>query len=248
MKKVKYLLYRILGLKTYLLLISNVYINYIKLGLGKKKFQEIHYLEKIIKPGFYCIDIGANVGYFSFFMSKYCGNGGKVIAVEPVKVFSEIWEKNVRKTKKNNAVLCQYALGEENKEVKMGMPVVDGGIHHGMTKIISQGDNSYEKLFDVNMRIPDELFKDIEKIDFVKIDVEGYENIVFNNMRETLSKYKPLIQSELGGEYNREESIRILSELSYEPYILQNDSLIKISSGEIKNYNRDFYFKVDPSK
>lgn len=244
MKTIKKLLYKILGLKSYLQVVSRIYIKYIQLGFGKKKYSELHYLKDIVKPGFICIDIGANVGYYSFFMSKLCGEKGKLFAIEPIPVFAEVWKKNVSNSKINNITLYQCALGGENKNVKMGMPMIDGVVHHGMTRIVSVEDSSYEKLFDVQMRIPDELFKDLDKIDFIKVDIEGYENIAFENMKATLSRHKPLIQSELSGKGNREKTIKILSEISYVPHVLINNKLVEISSNDIESYNNDFYFKI----
>jgi FkbM family methyltransferase len=216
-----------------------------RFGFGKKKYPELHYLKDIIKEGDICIDIGANMGYYSFFMSEYCGSNGRVYAVEPVPLFVEIWKKNVSRTNINNATMFQYALGSEDKNVRMGMPVIDGVVHHGMTKVVSDEDIFYEKFFNAQMVVPDELFKDIEKVDFIKVDIEGYEHVVFDNMRKTLSKHKPLIQCELSGNENRKQVIKILQELGYKPYIHEDRQLINISEEEIETYEGDFYFKTE---
>jgi len=47
----------------------------------------------------------------------------------------------------------------------------------------------------------------LPRVDFVKCDVEGYEQYVFENMKETIMKHRPLVQSELGGEQNRKTVI-----------------------------------------
>lgn len=242
MRRIKFLIYKIFGLKNYLRIVSRTYIRLISLGYGKSQYPEIHYLKSIIQPGFSCIDIGANLGYFSYFLSKYVGKNGKVYAVEPVPLFGEIWKGNVARTNMNNAELLPYALGGEETTVQMGMPVVEGTVHHGMTKVIENNDSSYEQTFDVTMKIPDELFKNIERIDFLKIDVEGYEHNVFANMRQTLAKHHPMIQAELGGEENRKECFAILTELGYKPNILKNGTLQEISLSEIDAHGQDFYF------
>lgn len=237
------LLYKILGLKKYLRLISFIYIRLIKCGYAKKKYEELYFLRKIIKEGFTCIDIGANLGYYSYFLTKYAGNGGKIYAVEPIPLYGEILQKNV---KADNFRLFPYALGAENKSVEMGLPNINGRLHHGMTKIISEknDNNNYEKKFQVEMKIPDELFDEIEKIDFIKIDIEGYESIAFENMKTILRKHKPLIQSELSGIENKRKAIEILSELGYKTKILKGNKLIDIATQHISDYNNDFYFVI----
>ena len=134
-----------LGLTGYYSLVSRIYIFLVNHNLVKKKYPEIFYLRQLIKPGFYCIDIGANMGYYSYFLSKYSGQQGKVFAVEPVPLFAQILKKNISTTGFNNVELMPYALGEKNQQVKMGTPVVDGIIHHGMTRITTaeKPDSAY---------------------------------------------------------------------------------------------------------
>jgi FkbM family methyltransferase len=240
----KYLL-KIFGVKIYLKIISKVYIFLISKGYGKKHYPELFFLAKILKHGSYCIDIGANVGYYSFFMSKYIGENGKLIAIEPIKLFADIWHKNMKTTRNKNFKLLNIALGETQKSVSMGTPVFNGILHHGMTKIINDNESNILFKTEVEMKIPDEVFSEMEKLDFIKIDVEGYESIVLQNMKNVISKHKPLIQAELSGKQNREVVIKFLKELSYTVNILDNNKLIEITNDKIETYQNDFYFVPD---
>ncbi len=244
MKLIRKLLLKILGLKNSISVTSKIYICLVNLGFLKNKYPELFYLKQIVKKDFVCIDIGANVGYYSVFLSKLVGNKGKVLSVEPIPMFAEIWKKNVRKSKIKNLKLYNCALGGENKIVQMGIPEIDGVLHHGMTKIISEKQEKYIKYYDVEMKIPDEIFKDIERLDFIKCDVEGYESEVFSNMIEIIKKHKPIIQSELGGNENRLKVISILTELGYKPSILRNNKLEEISNDNYLIVSQDFYFTI----
>ena len=251
MKTIKQLLYKIFGLKTYLKIVSCVYIKYISYGFGKKKYAELHYLKNIIKQDFVCIDIGANLGYYSYFLSKILGNNGKLIAIEPVPLFGKIWRKNIKKSNSKNIIFYPYALGAENKNMKMEMPIINGNVRHGMTQIVDNVETNTihnavktsSFTFDVEMKIPDELFASIERIDFIKMDIEGYEHIALENMKKTLIKHKPLIQAELGGKENRQKSIKILLDISYKIYVLKDNELVEIDEKDIENYGGDFYFR-----
>jgi len=241
-KLFRILFFKILGHKNYLKLISTVYIKLIKMGWGKSKYQELHFLKHIIKPGFSCLDIGANVGYYSVFLSKYAGISGKVFAIEPVPLFCDIWQKNTSKSKYKNLSLFPYALGEKESEVEMGTPVINGVFHHGMTKIITDSHDNYTKTFTVEMKNPNQLFSSIDKIDFIKIDVEGYESVVLGNMRDIIIKHMPLIQSELSGYENRNTVISFLKELGYSVNYLNKNKLEEASLEIIENIEKDFYF------
>jgi FkbM family methyltransferase len=242
MKAIRKILVKILGIKGFIKLASKTYLLLVKNGFLKKKYPELFFLQEFIKDGSTSIDIGANVGYYSYFLSKYSGSNGKVYAVEPIPMFGEIWIKNTRKTGYKNLTLYPYALGAENTLVKMGIPEVDGVLHHGMTKIVSTREEKYLEYYDVEMKIPDELFGNIEKIDFIKCDVEGYENYVFSNMQETIKTHMPFIQSELSGYENRKKVIEMLEGLGYITQILENGKLRQIVTDEIKTLSCDFYF------
>lgn len=242
MNAIRIVLYKILGLKTYLKLVSNIYIRLVKAGFLKKGYPELFHLHEIIKPDYYCIDIGANLGYYSVKLSEIVGNNGKIYAVEPIPMFNEIWKSNIRLSKYKNLELLPYALGEKEQIVQMGIPVRAGVLHHGMTKIVETAEENYIKYFDVEMKNPDDLFINLERLDFIKCDIEGYEHVVFSNIKKTLEKFKPIIQSELGGQDNRRKVFETLISLGYTPKLLDNGSLIDVSENDILTKEQDFYF------
>ncbi|HBX51886.1 MAG: hypothetical protein A2275_13280 [Bacteroidetes bacterium RIFOXYA12_FULL_35_11] len=243
MKLIRKILIKFLGIEGYIKLASRVYLSMVRHGYLKKQYPELFYLKKIIKPGNTCIDIGANLGYYSTLMSHLAGENGRIYAVEPIPMFYNIWKKNVKRSGHNNLELFPYALGGEQKNVKMGMPERDGLLHHGMTKVVSSANENYQKFFDVEMRMPDVLFANINRLDFVKCDVEGYESEVFSNMKETLKRFKPLVQSELNGNENRMKVINLFESLGYTPKILnESHELRDITSEEKLTLSQDFYF------
>lgn len=244
MKFIRKILLKILGLKCFLKLISSIYITLVNKGFLKKKYPELFYLKEIVKPNDVCIDIGANVGYYSIFLSKIVGRSGKVYAIEPIPLFAEIWKKNVKRSKINNLELYNYALGGTEENVKMGIPEVNGVLHHGMTKIVSTREEKYIKYFEVEMKVPDNLFSNLPKLDFIKCDVEGYESEVFSNMVNTIRKFKPVIQSELSGNENRLKVISILKNIGYNTFILKNNKLEAIEEENWLKVNQDFYFVI----
>jgi len=215
-------------------------------GMMQKKYPELFFLKKIIRPGFTCLDIGANLGYYSTFLSRLVGAAGKVMAVEPVPLFQEIWKENVKASGLANLTMWPYALGGQNTRIQMGTPERNGLLHHGMTKIMSSAQDNYARTYEVEMKIPDELFMNLNRLDFVKCDVEGYEYEVFRNMQETLRKFKPLIQTELNGTENRQQVKDLLTAIGYETYILSpNQTLLPCNNVLLKDHGGDFYFKFN---
>jgi len=244
LKALRKFLVNTLGFNRYIRLVSKTYILLVGSGLMQKKYPELFFLKKIIWPGFTCLDIGANLGYYSTFLSRLVGANGKVMAVEPVPLFQEIWRDNVKASGLANLTMWPYALGGQNTRIRMGTPERDGLLHHGMTKIMTSAPDKYARTYEVEMKIPDELFINLNRLDFVKCDVEGYEYEVFRNMQETLRKFKPLIQTELNGTENRQQVKDLLTAIGYETYILSPEqTLLPCNNVVLKNHSGDFYFK-----
>jgi len=223
-------------------LISIVYIRLVRANFFKEKYPELFFLKEIVKNNNVCIDIGANLGYYTTFLSKLIGKNGKVYAVEPVPLFREILQRNIRKTKSDNAEVMPFALGEKEGKIKMGMPEKDGIIHHGMTKVADASSDNFVEYFEAEMKIPDILFANIPKIDFIKCDVEGYEQHVFSNMLGIIKSHKPLVQSELSGKDNRLAVYNMFNSLSYRCYQLENGELIEKDETKLFEKDTDFYF------
>ncbi|RSK42878.1 FkbM family methyltransferase [Hymenobacter perfusus] len=246
MKQLRKLLVSTLGFERYIRLVSRVYLRLVGAGWGRKKYPELFFLEQLIKPGFVCIDIGANLGYYSVALSRLVGAGGTVLAVEPIPDFQAIWQDNVRLSGHQNLTLLPYALGGENTTVQMGTPERNGLLHHGMTKVAASNPaEHYARTYEVPMRVPDELFRDLTRLDFVKCDVEGFEYEVFRHMRATLQRFHPLIQTELNGLENRRAVAGLLAELGYKPFVLSARSeLVPCTAAQLESaVTADFYFQ-----
>lgn len=235
-------MYNILGLTTYLRLVSMLYITGIRCGLWKSKYPELYFLKHIVKHGDTCIDIGANLGYYSTQLASIVGATGNVYAVEPIPLFGDIWKKNCKPHTYKQLTLFPYALGAKTDKVQMGIPVSNGRVHHGMTKIASTAQEQYLHFFDVTMRNPDELFSDIQQLAFIKCDVEGYESEVFRNFTTTIQKFKPIIQTELSGSENRTNVIQLLESMGYTTNVLRNNTLVPVQIIEALELSQDFYF------
>jgi FkbM family methyltransferase len=247
MKIIRKLLVKTLGIKTYLGWVSKVYISLIAIGFSKSKYAELYFTQKILREGDIVLDIGANLSYYSYFLAKRIGKKGHLYAIEPIPLFADIWKKNMRKYSKSSITLFNCALGSEEKEfVNMSIPIVNGVVRHGLTKVDGQGEDSWGSLmeFKVPMHIGDLLLKkeELTRLNYLKCDVEGYEQYVIPSLEKTISTLKPLIQIELNGKENRENVVDFLIQFKYDIYLLADGKFNLIERNEIHNYNQDFYF------
>lgn len=243
-KKIRSVLLKALGIEKYLELVSSTYIRLIGLGMMKKKYPELFYLNQLIQPGFVCIDIGANVGYYAVLLSKLSGKSGHVYAVEPVPLFSRIFLKNVGKFALNNITLYQCALGPEKKEITLETPIMEGVFRHGLTKIVAtQSSNAVQ--YKAQMLVPDQLFKDLTRLDYIKCDVEGYETELMPQMLQTIEQFKPTIQIELSSTQNKQMIYKLFAQLGYTAFVLKETALLPLTyEAYMVDNSGDYYFKV----
>jgi FkbM family methyltransferase len=234
---IKKLLYHLLPLKTYLQLISTIFFWVYRSGLLKwnKNIACHYFVRKLICKGDYIIDIGANLGYYTTIFSKLTGPTGKVYSVEPIKLYADILKNRTRKL--NNVVLIPYALGSENaKQIKMGVPANNGVFRHGLTKVVNN-DEKLQHEFTATMYTPEALFNEIDKINYIKCDVEGYEIHIIPLMLQIISKHNPVLQIETVGNHRKQICV-LLQNLNYKPYQLQKGKLSLLTD----NYNGDIFF------
>ena len=147
-----------------------------------------------ISKGNLVIDVGANIGYFSLIMAK-CVENGKVFSFEPELKNFELLEKNLDENEYSNVVLENKAVGNKNGITEMYLADKNDNIYSSSmhkifsSKIVSQLSNTIS----VNIIKLDEYFVNlglINKIDLVKIDVEGAEFDVLRGMEKIIDGNK----------------------------------------------------------
>jgi len=228
LKFIKRLLYKILSTSNYLLFTSRAFFFAYSSGLLKLSeiFDTHYYVRKLVNKGDTVIDIGGNLGYYTRIFSKKAGKNGKVISIEPVALFREVLIKNTARLE--NVEILPFALGaEENKEIEMGIPDSGKDFRHGLTKVIDEDPiEKFQKVYKTTMHTPAYLFGKLEKCNYIKCDVEGYEIHIIPLMREFVQKHKPILQIETGME-SREVILPLMNDLGYKAYFVQRRKLLR---------------------
>jgi FkbM family methyltransferase len=122
------------------------------------------------------IDVGAHAGLWSYYMAR---DFTSVFAFEPVSEHRSCWLRNLEG--KNNTVLFPAALGETVGKVYLKAPAG----HSMKAAVVSKGGAPAE------MQTLDSYHFD--RVDFLKVDVEGFELFVLKGAIETLRRWKPVV-------------------------------------------------------
>lgn len=156
---------------------------------------ELEHLEKFLVPGGVFLDVGGNTGIFTVKAAKFlASNGGIVISVEPNPEMLAILSHNIRVNNFNNVRLRSICLGEKAGAAELWM-----NFHRPASFSLIHRDEKAACLSTLVFPL-DEIFplEKLERLDYVKIDVEGAEAQVLAGARETFKKFRPIIQLEVG--------------------------------------------------
>ena len=116
-------MYRTLSLDRYLKTLSGMYLLGYRTGIGRSAAYEYpRFLKNLVSEGDTAIDIGANLGYYSYALASLVGPQGRVRAVEPVEPIRRVLRHNLRRFRHVEVLAC--ALGDADRTIRMGNATV----------------------------------------------------------------------------------------------------------------------------
>jgi FkbM family methyltransferase len=164
----------------------------------------------LIPRGGIVIDAGACLGDHTSTYSELVGPNGQVIAFEPNKLAYECLAHNMKAYP--NVTPVNAALGR-----KTGTVGVENHQNKnlGMARVVSGGDVAMYALDDV-------IKPDSPRIEFIKMDIEGYEPDAIAGAMKTLARHRPVMLIEIQKEalalngYTNSDIIDPLQSLGYD--------------------------------
>lgn len=238
-KLIQAILQRILGFRNYLFLFSLYKAKTITTDKAEGDFS--HFLS-FIKPNSNVLDIGANIGIMTVNLARKA-NKGKVFAFEPIPDNISTLKRVIRFHKLQNVQLFECALGNEQKQTEMVLPVVSAVKMQGLAHVVDQSITEFNE--GITFKVPQYRLDDMPElknvaIDAVKIDVENFEYQVFMGAKSLLMRHKPVIYCELWDNENRRQCFGLMNELRYRIYILHHKQLVPFDNTAHRTQN--FFF------
>lgn len=149
-----------------------------------------------VKSGDTILDIGGNLGTSSIVLSVLAGTSGKVITFEPNTDFCYYLKENLKLNNIHNVEVHNVGLSNKNEEKIFAYARANGGILEGFSLGEERDSSSALQMFKCVDSCEFMQNLKLEKIDFIKIDIEGWESTVLTNLKPILAKYKPTIFTE----------------------------------------------------
>jgi len=222
---------------------------YVK-SLGKVSVEsdpDFRGVEKIVAAGDTVLDIGANMGFYTVFLSRLVGPKGLVVSVEPVDTTYRLLRHISRQLSLDNVRCMNLAVSDHPGKLTMEVPVnADGQEDYFLAKIVSgEGDSRSRKVV-VDVNTIDGLVAEGNlRVSFLKIDVEGHELTSLKGAKALFEKQQPALIIEVWGDPDNKDQPGIhtfayLKSLGYAPYLWKEGKFQPRQPGETSvNY---FFF------
>lgn len=191
--------------------------------------QEMELVKQQINLGDTVLDIGANIGYYTLIFAKLVGEHGKVFAFEPDPNNFALLKKNIEINGYSNVVLVPKGVSNENKRAKLYLCEQNKGMHRVYNSVFCNDS------IDIDLVRLDDYFPH-EKINFIKIDIEGAEYHAIQGMQNLLNRnrdvkllteFSPAASLENG--IDSSDYVKILVDLGFNIYSIgENIELINI--------------------
>lgn len=189
-----------------------------------------------VKPGDFCVDVGANTGPVTLLFAKLTGPTGKVLSIEPGPPYYKRLQTNLE---------LNPPLKEVVKTLNIGISDSDGTLiwavdpeHAWNAGFLNVTEGTSVQVSTLDACIEQSGWK---RLDFVKIDVEGMELEVLKGSQEILTKFRPIVLFETLELFRESrgfdiflEMENLLKSLNYKLYDLtEARALVEVNSSNL---------------
>ena len=200
---------------------------------------------KLIKPEDVVFDIGANIGWYTLnILLKH--KGTSVYSFEPIKSSYRYLIKNLTLNHQKTDKVYNIGLSNENKTVKFFFDTECTTA----SSMVNLREDEGTVMVECEVKRLDDVFPSfgINRLDFIKCDVEGAEKLVFEGGIETIKKYRPIIFSEMLRKWAKKfdhhpnDIIKLFAAIEYDCYVIRHNRLRKIGEVTEETIETNFMF------
>ena len=206
-------------------------------AIGLTGSHEPHITElfrKILAKGMTVVDVGANIGWFTLLSATIVGDTGEVVSVEPEPTNFSFLLRSVELNRFSNVKLFQVCASNSRGNQILYLSSGNLGAHSTINQV---SDKKIEVPSDTLDAILGKI--GVDKIDLLKIDVEGAEPYVLEGCKEHLPRTRNIIIEWNPGEWKRRRNLLKMILREFDVYqIVRSPFLIKkITKDSLLSFN-----------
>lgn len=141
-----------------------------------------------------CFDVGCNMGQHTLVMAK---RASKVFAFDPLDAVRVIAERRIAENSLSNTTFFAFGLGNEDRSREFYFD--SSSVNNATGSFIKGHDPAGKSVGELQIRIGDDVADSLQldRLDLVKIDVEGFEGSVISGLVRTLERHSPFVMFEV---------------------------------------------------
>lgn len=157
-------------------------------------------IKSFVRPGMVCFDIGANIGEAALHMGRRVGSEGHVYAFEPVPLVRQRLVRHVQRNGLEKIVSIEaVALSDKTGTTTISHADEDA-TNQGMGSLVIKEESLKYSLEVPTIRLDDFVAgANISRLDLMKVDIQGAEQMMLAGATETLNRFGPSILLEVSG-------------------------------------------------
>jgi len=153
---------------------------------GTRERDQVHVVQQVLQPGMVVLDIGANIGSYALLEASLVGKTGRVYALEPSPENFDLLNKNVQLNQFTDIVETHNIGASNQSGIGQFYLHAASNLHtfHPVKYQAFGKQEAYVDTLEVEVVNILEFVKDKRAIDFIRMDIEGYEVEVLEGMME----------------------------------------------------------------
>jgi FkbM family methyltransferase len=167
---------------------------YIGAPIARDRMYESHIsdqLRTLLKPGDVFVDIGANIGYFTMMGASVVGPHGHIFAFEPLSDNYDLMMQSVTANSFDNVDIYPFAIAESKQTFQLDVSGFGSNarvIDFSPQAVPGAGPDNLVEAFTL-----DEILAETDRIDVIKLDIEGAEPRAWQGMEQIITQHRPTI-------------------------------------------------------
>jgi len=213
---------------------------------GSYSRHELRLLDRIVKPGMTVMDVGANAGEVTLFVAKRVGPTGRVFSFEPLDVMADRLTLNVAMNHLDQVEVVRMGLSDADGEVPIysAAEAFHDGTHHEGLGTIYPGGPRTKELQRIQLTTADKwaASRDLDRVDVMKIDVEGAELPVIHGALGLVETHRPWLFLEVqeltasNASYTAGDVLDALTPFGYRFYRIQRDPMPEVTRDTLQAF------------
>jgi FkbM family methyltransferase len=197
-------------------------------ALGETDTGRRSLLRALLPAGAVLVDAGANIGLYTCTMAAHVGPAGHVFAFEPMAENVEALQRNLQLNNLTNVTVLPVALSDRAQRLELFAPFGHPGGSSG--SISAHGHDNWLPVGSVDAVPLDAVF-DGDRLDAIKLDVEGHEPEILRGAVNTLHRFRPTILCEVAAPSVLDVVLQLAHDLHLTPLVE--------SRGRLEPFRRD---------